>query len=524
MKQQSKLKNIEFLRFIFILILIYCHLPLITQSFTDIPLYKYISTHNQMSALVVDFFFILSGFFLKYTMNTELDTFDFLKKKFVRLWSVVALAVVGYWSLAMFGIDSFGLNVYNSLFSLFFVDNIGITLHHCGPSWYVSVLVIVSLFYFSMYKAMGEKITNIIIGLMVWFAYCLTINVDNGAISQHIMVQKEFLCMGLLRGVGGIGIGIFTYYIWDKYKDSITYNNKFVYTLLETGLLGWCLYAMTASPKSIPNSMIFIIVFSILILLFLIKKGYLSQITESNWSVLFGRYTYSIFLTHLIIIFLIAGTCWNNSNIFIQKYPLLTLLLIYLFSFILGIITYHTIEKPDNKTFKKLGFVKYYLTIFTVILTISGVCGYYCTHKTIKPNNVYGFNRLYKNIKTEGLTGVEQWGRWSDGKEVKLSYYSPIKNDNVVEFSVTPYLNEFVKEQKIDIYYKKQLLGTWNYTFGKDNPKTIINIPKNCIKKNGKVRLTFKISNPTSPKELGQSDDSRKLGIGFINMKIMEAE
>lgn len=522
MDKLQKLKNIEFLRFVFVLVLIYCHLLIITQIFPDIPLYNYISTHNTMSTLCVDFFFILSGFFFKYTFNEKLDTFDFLKKKFVRLWAVVAFAVVGYWCLAIFNIESYVSNVYNSFFSFFFVDCIGITLHHCGPSWYISVLVLVSLFYFCTYKALGEKITNLIIGILVWFAYCLTINVDNGAISQHVMVQKDFLCMGLLRGIGGIGLGIFLFYIWRKYKDSITYNNKLVYTILEMGIFGWCLYALISSPNSIHNSMIFIIAFLILIWLFLIKKGFVSQIFDNNISVLMGKYTYSIFLIHIIFIYFLGGTIWNNSNIVIQKYPLLSILIVYIISCILGIITYHTIEKPNNKFYKNAGFIRYYLIIFISALIISGIGGYFCTHKALSTNYVYNFNRKYNNIKISGLSSVENWGRWSDGDEVKLTFYSPVKDNINAKFNIKPFLNDKINKRKIEIYYKENLIGLWNFELDKDLQDTIVYIPKECIKKNGKVKLKFKIENPVSPKELGLSEDGRKLGIGFINMKIME--
>lgn len=55
MEKLKKLQNIEFLRVVFILILIYCHLPLLTRSFPDIGLYSFISGHPQFSALAVDF-------------------------------------------------------------------------------------------------------------------------------------------------------------------------------------------------------------------------------------------------------------------------------------------------------------------------------------------------------------------------------------------------------------------------------------------------------------------------------------
>ena len=153
----QKLKNIEFLRLIFILILIYCHLPLLTSVLPNIPIYHFISNNAKFSVLVVDFFFVLSGFFLKYTTDFQQDTIDFIKKRMKRLWSVVAFGSLGYIGLGFFNIISYGDNIYDYVYSFFFLDNIGVTLNHVGPSWYVSVLLLVSLFYFYLYKALPRS-------------------------------------------------------------------------------------------------------------------------------------------------------------------------------------------------------------------------------------------------------------------------------------------------------------------------------------------------------------------------------
>lgn len=518
---QQKIKNIEFLRFIFIIVLVYCHLPLLTSVFPDVSLYSFITHNAKFSVLVVDFFFILSGFFLKYTLNTEMDTFDYLKKKFIRLWSVVAFAIICYWCLNCFNISSYGDNIYNSLFSFFFIDNIGITLHHCGPSWYVSVLVLVSLFYFYLFKALPEKVANLIIGFLVWFSYTFTINADNGAIAQHIMVQNNIFCMGLLRGLGGIGLGIFLYYAYQKFKDSIPAGNKMTYTLLEFALLGWCLYAMVSAPEAIHNSMIFIIAFLLLIWLFLIKKGYLSKVTDSNFFVVLGRYCYSIFLTHLVIVYLLKDTIWNASNLFIQNHPVITLLLLYFSIFILAIIVYYFIEKPNNHLFKKFGFLKYYLIIFTSLLVLSLYTGYVLTHKQLKLDKTYKFNREHIYITLDGVSKIEKWGRWSNGNIVKIKFYIPVKKDLNIKFDINPFFPNEVKKQTIKIYSKKELLSTWEYRQGEIFPKTNLDIPKDLIK-HGQLTLRFEIEKPISPADLGLSNDKRKLGIGFKTMTIRE--
>lgn len=520
----KKLNNIEFLRVIFIIILVYCHLPLLTSVFPNIPMYKFISDNAKFSMLVVDFFFILSGFFLRYTTDFKQDTFDFIKKRMKRLWSVVAFGIVCYIALSFFNITSYGKNIYDYIYAFFFLDNIGVTLHHVGPSWYVSVLLLVSLFYFYLYKALPEKIANLIIGFLVWLAYVFTINADGGFIQQHIRIENNIFCMGLLRGIGGIGLGIFLYYVYEHYKDKIPNQNKLVYTFLEIGVLSWSIYALISAPSDIHNSMIFIIAFLILIWLFLIKKGYFSQLTDKNIFCKLAKYNYSIFLTHLIIFYLLRGNIWNNSNLFIPNHPIVTLILLYSSVFIFGIFAYHFIEKPQNKCYEKLGFIKYYLTIFTIILITSFSISLILTHRPIKLDKTYNFNRDRIYIKTNGVANPEHWGRWTIEEKVDIIFYSPVKKDLEVTFNVNPFLPEKMENQRIDVYSRGEKLATWNYRLENPFPNTTIVVKKELIKNNGKVNLEFLIKSPISPKELGLSDDNRKLGLGFKSVTIREVK
>lgn len=79
-----KYNNIEFLRFLFSLIIVYMH-------FTHEPavraLYLIQSFNSKRAYLVVEFFFIIAGFFLFCTYkNKEQSWIRFVLRKFIRLW------------------------------------------------------------------------------------------------------------------------------------------------------------------------------------------------------------------------------------------------------------------------------------------------------------------------------------------------------------------------------------------------------------------------------------------------------
>lgn len=370
-KNSMKFKNIEFLRFVFASIIVYCHLGLLTSTFQQIPSYFHVSLGMFFAQNAVDFFFILSGFLFAFTfeLNRDINVFDFLKKKVIRLWPVLAFSIVGYICLAIINVSSYGTNIYNYLYGLIFLDNIGVTKVHVGPSWYVSSLVFVSLFYFYLYKTCSVKVANLITGILTWFSYAYMINYDDGFIKNYIVTDNNVFNMGLMRGLGGMGLGIFLCNTYQYYKDKIN-PNKLICSAFELVIFYWIIFNLFFYNFYIKNVMIFIVLFVVLIWLFLNKKGYISQFFDSNISVWLGKISYSLFLTHLLVIYTIKTFWWNQSNVLILKYPNLVLAGIFLISIIFAVLVRILIEKPQNKLFCKLGYLKYYLFVFTTMLLI----------------------------------------------------------------------------------------------------------------------------------------------------------
>ena len=517
-----KIKNIEFLRFVFAWIIVYCHLNILTSVFPENKVFSFITSQSTFSRNAVDFFFILSGFFFALTLNTSLNVFDFLKKRFLRLWSVVAFATIGYLCLNILNITSYGKNLYDYVYSFVFLDNIGITLHHVGPSWYVSVLVLTTLLYFYLFKSLSKPVANLIIGFLVWFSYTYTINIDNGMIRQHLWTSNNIFCMGLLRGLGGVGIGIFLCYTYQYYKDSYRLN-KFISTFLEALVFGWCVYSLFDYSPKITNCMIFIFAFVILIWLFITQQGLFTKLFENKTSVFLGKFAYSLFLTHLVIIYALKGTIWNNSNQFIINYPLICLALALITMYIFAIIVYYYIEQPNNKLFYKVGFIGYYSIIFVSLILVTISIKMVVKDQRLEIDNLYAFNRNYFYIDSYGLTTPETWGRWSNGDLVKLKFKYKTKQDIIADFDINPFLTDNKKIQKVKVFVNEKELANWIFEKDKDMPNTSLIIPQDISPK-GKISIRFEIDNPQSPKELGVSEDSRKLGLGFKSLRLRYLE
>lgn len=132
------------------------------------------------------------------------------------------------------------------------------------------------------------------------------------------------------------------------------------------------------------------------------------------------------------------------------------------------------------------------------------------------------------NLEISGLSGIGDWGRWSDGDKTVIKFdagLNPYCNDYDIkfDFKLNLFLHEKRPQQKVKVYLNDEPIAEWLFELGKARPVTSFTVPYASIK-NGKAVLTFEIDNPQSPFELGVSKDKRKLAIGFVSMDVYVAD
>ena len=103
--------------------------------------------------------------------------------------------------------------------------------------------------------------------------------------------------------------------------------------------------------KSI-NNIVIVLCFGILLILFLFKKGYLSQITDSDIWVKLGRYQYSIYVVHYVIIRILGLKVWKHCPDFVSAHPIMPIILNLVVILLIGIFAYHMVELPCTKYLK----------------------------------------------------------------------------------------------------------------------------------------------------------------------------
>jgi len=123
-----------------------------------------------------------------------------------------------------------------------------------------------------------------------------------------------------------------------------------------------------------------------------------------------------------------------------------------------------------------------------------------------------------KSIMDSGWGGAEDWGMWSLGDTSTI--YLPLPRTHYSELII--HARAFVTNKnptlKVDVLLNDVPIKTYSLSnFNSNNIKIQLS---EGLYKGSFVLITFKIQNPTSPKESGLNNaDDRKLGIGLIDLQ-----
>lgn len=119
-----------------------------------------------------------------------------------------------------------------------------------------------------------------------------------------------------------------------------------------------------------------------------------------------------------------------------------------------------------------------------------------------------------------GWSGKEEWGRWTDASRAFVGFRLenvPARNDLTLELRG----HLFRPEQRISIFLNNQVLGTFSATDFKKEALTAP-LPRDTLRHENLIEV--QIVDPVSPKDLGLSEDNRKLGLGVKSMLIRPNE
>ena len=348
----EKIKNIEILRFLFIICIVLLHASVgMLDSF---PVYKPILQNVSFAWLLCDSFFIMSGFFMFWKTDFNQSFLKFAGKKLIRLMPVIYFVLLLFWVVSLF--TPIKYYKYDSLFIILNIQNVGLTNNVLPivPSWFVSALFWGMCFYFYLHKIVNKQMYNFITACLIFFCYAVFVHTN----LVHFANYASVINIGMCRSLAGLGIGYFLAELYNEYNVKIREYSpcvlqKLLITATEIYLFCFMIYYSAFHKIGFDNVLIMIIPFIGLFILFVLRKGYFSNLLNNNISSFCGQFTYSIFMSHYLIkelwVYFICQKCHN----IVLAHPILNLVL-YLSTVILfGMITYYAVEKPSFKYLKK---------------------------------------------------------------------------------------------------------------------------------------------------------------------------
>lgn len=344
---QNKLKNVESIRFILSLGIVYYHiLHSNIFKYTNNPSYESLADSSVDLRYIVEMFFIIAGFFLFQSFNSKKQSMaQFTINKISRLFPVLAFSIFIGFVACVFNLTD--TSPYSWFLNLFFLQNTGLSLDFKGINWFVSPYFWAMILYFYILK--NTKHSNLIIALIVYFSAMGIINCFGGEFTRETFYL--FFNSGMLRAFIGIGAGYFIGQLYEKVKNTnIKIKEKIIISTIEILCFFFILYKMLISPLEYQNKLIYVIIFSVLFFLFVLKKGIISNLLDNKFLAFFGKYSYSIYIMQQICFSVFGITIWKNGLI-INNIPV-CLFISILLSVAAGVIVYYLIEVPVGRLIK----------------------------------------------------------------------------------------------------------------------------------------------------------------------------
>ena len=291
---------IDFFRMIFMIIICIHHF----QGTMGI---KYI----QSGYLCVEFFFILSGFYLYNSFNKykEDDGIKYTIKKIKKIYPHYILAFLFYiFFYIIRKIINHNLDIveiiYKSFSETLLLQNIGIFNGGFNyPLWYLSVLLLGGYLIYELLRKNKETFLKIIGPIIILFTFTL-IKSKNGSIENWGIIYG--LYMPLLREIADLTTGCILAWIYQEYNEKleiIIKNNKKISNIIECYVYFLLFYIIINKTEYEFYSLI---LFTILILYANLKISISSKFLNNKIFKNNGDLTYAMYLNHAFIIMILS--------------------------------------------------------------------------------------------------------------------------------------------------------------------------------------------------------------------------
>ncbi|HWD49216.1 MAG TPA: acyltransferase [Rhizomicrobium sp.] len=250
--------------------------------------------------LFVDFFFVLSGFVIAYAYGERLrdggDVRDFMLRRFARLWPLHVTILAAFVALELYrlAVTGSGFTGERSVFAivtnLLLVQSLGVhkSLTWNTPAWSISTefytyLAFAGVCFIAPTRRSVVAFLLALVGLSVLVFF-----------SRYGM--RETFGFGFFRCVYGFFAGVLTFEAWKSLKTKIGGTIAEIATLVVVGIL------VTCAPNMRVFEYLAAPIFAFAVFIFAQQAGAISRVIESRFANALGRWSYSIYMVHMLIV------------------------------------------------------------------------------------------------------------------------------------------------------------------------------------------------------------------------------
>ena len=290
------------------------------------------------SGLIVNLFFVLSGYFLVNSFESEkYDNswqYSFQRIKRIYPYYIFAFIVLFMYTNLCKKLDVVSLSklFFKSLPEIFLVQNVGIFPGGINyPLWQLCTLIVVSHIMFSMLKWDKQFTINVICPIVAIGVYTYLSNVYDSGVPNDWGVEYKFLYVPLIRAAGSLAIGMFANY---PIKRCLVWleNNKNKLLPITVSLLGMCAGVVFWLNR---NSYSSIIPFLVVIISMLYTKSVYSRMFRARIFRKLDKLSLAIYLNHAFVINVYdkMSDVWLKSGY--EKTNIMYLILLIIYSMIM---------------------------------------------------------------------------------------------------------------------------------------------------------------------------------------------
>lgn len=304
--------------------------------------------------LAVDFFFVLSGFILAYTYHKNFkllstsEYFHFLVKRLARIYPLhltmlIVFSVIPI-LLVLTGRDvdqnRFGLNALIAKLLLIDVWGMGDEFSWNVPSWSISAeFAAYLMFPLIMFVGIRLSVRDAVVALGLLTLSIMLIFHQFGIESIGAGTSR----LGIFRCVLEFSMGVTIFCIKQRLQNLHGTPSRLInYMALITFIV--CAYLDLYNYLYVP------LVFSSIILGMTGYYGVVHRFLETQWLILLGEISYSIYLTHYFIRDFLTMWLLKNDEVASWAWIVLYILTTILFS----LLTYKIVEVPSRAFLTKL--------------------------------------------------------------------------------------------------------------------------------------------------------------------------